>query len=482
MEIDTRRIPAEELRRQFAGDPNRTGYHFIAPANWMNDPNGLIHWQGEYHLFYQHNPHGALWGDMHWGHTVSPDLVHWRDLPLAMAPDEYGLDRSGVWSGCALVKDGLPLILYTARNGEAESVCLATSMDGLKTLTKSSENPVISGPPIGLAVSGFRDPFVWYEQDRWKLILSGGTPGGFGCIFLYESTDCFHWSYLGKLFEGSEIVPTWECGNFLQFGDRYVLIISVTGERRVHAYTGSYDGLRFTPRTHQLVDGGDYYAPQAFIDSAGRTILMGWVTEARNDAAITVAGWAGVQSLPRALSLDSSGRLLMQPLPEIKTLRKKTWICDHLPERGATIPLPGHGDQLEINLQVEPGTGSLDLFLRCSPDGIEQTIIHVDREIGKVVLDRSHSSQDESASAENLQTELSPNPFQPLTMQVFLDHSVIEVFINHIYCLTGRIYPQRNDSLGLKLITTEDTSLSSLEIHELDSIWPNIHESGEPNE
>src|SRR2546423_13522026 len=94
-------------------DPHRPHYHFLPPSNWMNDPNGLIHWKGQYHLFYQYNPNGALHGTIHWGHAVSPDLVHWEHLPIALAPTPGGPDKDGIWSGCAVDNDGIPTIFYT---------------------------------------------------------------------------------------------------------------------------------------------------------------------------------------------------------------------------------------------------------------------------------------------------------------------------------------------------------------------------------
>ena len=118
-------VPASKM----AADPHRPQYHFLPAANWMNDPNGPIYWQGQYHMFYQYNPNGAYWGDMHWGHAVSPDLVHWKHLPVALAPTAGGPDKDGVFSGCAIVDGGVPTVLYTGVNPEVQ--CLATSDDRL---------------------------------------------------------------------------------------------------------------------------------------------------------------------------------------------------------------------------------------------------------------------------------------------------------------------------------------------------------------
>src|SRR5580704_5860105 len=151
-----------------AVDPRRPQFHLLPAANWMNDPNGPIFWNGSYHMFYQYNPNGAFWGDMHWGHAISPDMIHWRHLPVALAPTPGGPDADGVFSGTAAIRDGVVCMLYTgvvsAPQSEAtirdgaqslrESQCFATSNDSeLRTFTKQ-QVPVIAAPPTGMKVSG----------------------------------------------------------------------------------------------------------------------------------------------------------------------------------------------------------------------------------------------------------------------------------------------------------------------------------------
>jgi beta-fructofuranosidase len=117
------------LRRALAGDRHRPLYHFLAPAHWMNDPNGPFFWKGKYHLFYQYNPNGPFWGTIHWGHAESFDLLRWQDLPIALAPSKDGPDKGGCWSGCVVDDEGIPTALYTGL--EPQTVCLAISDDGL---------------------------------------------------------------------------------------------------------------------------------------------------------------------------------------------------------------------------------------------------------------------------------------------------------------------------------------------------------------
>src|SRR5579871_1584310 len=196
----------------FANDPHRPRYHFMPPANWMNDPNGPIYVDGRYHLFYQHNPRAAAWGDydnsvpaappppdvvwgsMHWGHAVSTDLVNWRHLPIALTPTPDGPDKNGCFSGCAVIHEGVPTLLYTGVSPECQ--CLAVSHDGLLTWQKDARNPVIAGPPAGWTRTDFRDPCVWQEGDEWLMLIGTGIKDVGGAALLYRSDDLIHWRYL----------------------------------------------------------------------------------------------------------------------------------------------------------------------------------------------------------------------------------------------------------------------------------------------
>src|SRR6476660_8485749 len=150
--------PALASRALLAADPHRPRYHFLPPSNWMNDPNGLIQWRGRYHLFYQYNPNGAFHGTIHWGHAVSDDLVHWRDLPIALAPTPDGPDKDGVYSGCALDHNGVPTLMFTGVRPQVQ--CIAEAVDpndpDLVGWQKHPGNPAIPDSPPGMEVEGFR--------------------------------------------------------------------------------------------------------------------------------------------------------------------------------------------------------------------------------------------------------------------------------------------------------------------------------------
>jgi beta-fructofuranosidase len=226
-------------------DQHRPQYHFTAPQHWINDPNGLIHWNGEYHLFYQYNPHAAYWGAMHWGHAVSRDLITWKDLPLALAPD-MPYDKDGVFSGCAIVHNGKPVIVYTGVSSPDQLPCLAYADEAMRTFTKAPENPVIRTRPDNL-VHDFRDHTMWHDGTWWYQVLGSGD-GTRAVAPLFRSNDLLRWEYLGRLIESDDIdnEQLYECPDFFASGDKHVFITSPLPMRRVIYMSGDFDGRRFT--------------------------------------------------------------------------------------------------------------------------------------------------------------------------------------------------------------------------------------------
>ena len=458
-------------------DRHRPQYHFLPPANWMNDPNGLIQWKGTYHLFYQHNPGAAVWGDMHWGHAASPDLLRWQHLPIALAPDPNGPDRSGVWSGCAVRWDGQPALVYTGRDGDHERVCLAVSRDDLRTFEKFAGNPVIDAPPVGLDTVGFRDPYVWQENGAWWMVLGSGIRGAGGAILLYFSPDMVHWQYRGVMLAGDsrqkEPVWTgemWECPNFFPLGSKRMLMISPmqfnpAGGLYTLYFLGEYRDGTFRPDHLARMDGGDiyFYAPQAFQDEQGRRIVIGWSREARTVEASVRSGWAGVMTLPRLLEMGPEGRLRQRPVPEVENLRGAPRVWEDVrvgPGAGPQnlLALNGlSGDTLELELVFDLQSaraelpGEFGLLVRRSPDGEEVTEIRMDALSGRLVVDTLRACLSSEDTPGQFEIPLDLTGLDQLTLRVFLDRSIIEVFANGEVVITARVYPVREDSTGMAL-------------------------------
>jgi len=445
----------------------------------MNDPNGPIFWKGQYHMFYQHNPNGAFWGTMHWGHAVSPDLVHWKHLPIALAPTPGGADKDGCFSGCAVDNHGVPTLVYTGVSPEVQ--CLATTDDAMITWRKFAGNPVIGAPPSGMETTGFRDPCVWRAQDTWYMGIGSGLKGVGGLVLLYRSKDLIHWEYMHPLCEGRKddqaqgedpvaMGEMWECPDFFPLDGKHVLLISTQGS--VRYFVGTYSDHRLRPEAQGSADfGGQYYAARSMLDEKGRRILWGWIKEGRSAAAQRDAGWAGVMSLPRVLTLGVDNTLALAPAPEVEVLRGKHHRFANLLVTPASSSLfkGVNGDSLEIAAELDPmDAQDVGLKVRCTSDGIEQTTIAYDCASKLLKLSRGHSSLSTDVDRGIQDGPLDLMPSETVKLHIFLDGSVVEVFANGRVCITSRIYSSREDSLGLGLFARGgNAKLKSMDIWEM---------------
>jgi beta-fructofuranosidase len=443
----------------------------------MNDPNGLMQWQGRYHLFYQHNPFEPVWGYMHWGHAVSRDLVRWQDLPIALSPSPGSPREDGCWTGCAVVNQGQPTLVYTEVQGGKEMVFLATSPDDLRTWEKDPRSPVAIAPPPGLELSAFRDPYVWREGEAWRLAIGSGVKDESGIALLYQSPDLRTWEYLGPLLAHQPVDygTVWECPNFFSLGEKHVLIVSAMPLWKAVYFTGSYADRSFIPERQGVVDFGErFYAPQVFIDEDQRRILFGWLWEQRNESAQRAAGWAGVMSLPRQLTLGADGALRAMPVPEIENLRAtQARFTDIALAPGADHLLPTRGNCLELLAEFAPTQERCGVKVCSSPDQAEETLVGYDYRSQQLFLDRQLSSLSPDVQQGVLQARLQLEKAENLRLHVFLDRSVIEVFANERCSLAARIYPSRPDSLGIRLFSTRaGAHLVSLDVWQMQPIWP----------
>jgi beta-fructofuranosidase len=456
------------LRRGQPDDPHRPRYHFTPPANWMNDPNGLIQWQGRYHLFYQYNPLGPFHAKVHWGHAVGDDLVHWEDWPVALAPTPGGPDAEGCWSGCTVDVNGTPTMFYTGF--APQTVCAAMGSGDLREWRKHEGNPLIAVPPPELAEAtrgDFRDPFVWREGERWHMVIAVRVEGKGGAVLHYTSGDARHWGYAGVLLHGdkAQMRPfqsgmVWECPNMAAVAGRHVLLVSVisnAGQALYPVYfAGDFDGQQFAPRAEGvLVHGPSLYAPQVMRLGDGRVVLLGWMREERPQAALDSAGWAGAMSIPMTLEPSADGGIHLAPVEELKSLRRTHHRIENLVLEPGSAGLGRliEGDSLEVEAVFEPEPNAIfGLRLRRSPDGAEQTKLSYDAKAQRLALDPPGVNP-APAGAER-EAPVSLDRDGRLHLRIFLDRSVVEIFANVTTCLAGRLYPLRPDSLGLDVFCT----------------------------
>ena len=442
-------------------DPRRPQYHLLPAANWMNDPNGPVFWNGEYHMFYQYNPHAAVWGDMHWGHAVSPDMVHWRHLPVALSPTPGGPDAAGCFSGTAVVDRGVVTVLYTGvvsvpedqatiRNGPQsyrESQCLARSADPqLKTWTKQRA-PVIASPPAGLQVTGFRDPSPWRKGNSWYMTVGSGISHQGGAVLLYRSADLRHWDYQHFVARGapadreqSNPVASgdmWECPDLFPLDGRHVLIYSSQG--KVHWQSGDLDeaAMIFHPAQSGILDYGSWYAAKSQLDAHGNRIVWGWIPESRPVAEYQAAGWAGMMSLPRVLSLDPDGRLKMETSPAVQVLRRGEQHCElqFADDKSAERRLNAMSIENccgEIHCILRRGSAPLALSLVGTLAGAE-----IPEPLVRLSIDPQSPNQ---VLVDEEPIPIAGSDPDAVEVQIWVDGSVAEIILNKVAACTRRFY------------------------------------------
>ncbi|MBT2295944.1 glycoside hydrolase family 32 protein [Pseudomonas fluorescens] len=450
-------------------DDYRPDYHLAPPAGWMNDPNGVVYFRGEYHVFYQHHPFDAKWGPMYWGHAKSADLVHWQHLPIALAPGD-DFDRDGCFSGSAVVCDDTLALIYTGHTwlgevGDERRIrqvqCLATSVDGIRFVKHGA---VIETAPQD-TIMHFRDPKVWKDNDDWYLI-AGARLGDKPLLPLYRSTDLRAWEFLDYVSSGNEGDGyMWECPDLFRLDGRDVLLYSPQGMHpegyeRLNKYQTGYRVGQLDRQWHfnggpfiELDNGHDFYAAQTLEAADGRRLVWAWLDMWESPMPSQAHHWCGMLGLPRELQLHAD-RLRVFPARELTALRKAP-----LPstpawgESGSRWVPQVNGDRLEIHVQLnllDCTEGTLGIALRCSADGDEYTLLYYDASLQRLVLDRSRSG----AQVSGQRSVAIDREQESLQLRVFLDRSSIEVFEQSgRFSLSSRIYPQP-DSLGVKLLAS----------------------------
>jgi len=327
-------------------DPARPQWHFGPPAYWMNDPNGACWHDGWCHLFYQHNPHGDEWGDIHWGHARSRDLVHWEHLPLALRP-QLGAGEKHCYSGClAFTVAGTPRILYTSVKTDpaapATQVPATPADPGWRTWNQPVATPFLDlsthdGPAFD---RDWRDPFVFREAGRTFLIL-GATLGDETVIPLYENPagDLQQWHYRGIIHRAPRSQTVFlECPNLVRLGDKWLLLTSPCREVEWHSGTLDLQTCRFHAERMGVVDASDhYYATHPAADPTGRTVLFGWAQKFPKHR-----GWNGCLGVPRRVWLDDDGWFCSEPVAELAALRtgETAWPAKTLSSTPLSLPLP----------------------------------------------------------------------------------------------------------------------------------------------
>lgn len=394
-------------------DYYRPEYHHTPLYGWMNDANGLVYKDGEYHLYYQYNPYGSKWGNMHWGHSVSRDLIHWQHLKPAIARDTLG----HIFSGSTVVdhlnsagygEDALVAFYTSASDAHGQIQCMAYSKDNGRTYTKYEKNPILT-PFDGL--KDFRDPKVfWYEPaKKWYMIVSADKNMRF-----YSSDDMKEWTYLSQFGEGYGVQPNqFECPDFIQLpvdGDtsrmKWVMIVNINpgcmfGGSATEYFIGDFDGKEFTCDTKREVTkwldyGKDHYATVCFSNTAGRTIAVPWMSNWQYANITPIRQYRGANALPRELSLytkDGEIYVAADAVKETESLRQKTRKVENLSVKGeyqVEHLTDGVKSGVELEMDITPASAQTVGFDLMNSKG-EKARIYLDMKTGRIVMDRTES-------------------------------------------------------------------------------------------
>jgi beta-fructofuranosidase len=340
-------------------------FHFAPAIGWMNDPNGLIHWNGRHHLFYQHNPVSTSFGSIGWGHASSADLINWQEHPEALRPGSDGTsyDANGCYSGCAIADDeGGVTLIYTGVDGAMQLPCLARSTQpALEQFEKDAANPIIEQRP-GPEVLAFRDHSVRRHAGKWHQAIGGRTRDRGGTIFGYTSIDLRAWTLDRPVLDAARCdIPdaVWECPDVFDTGTGTVLILSLMEDETkpfreavpmVWYATGEWNDGQLKPESTRRLDYGDrLYAPQSYWAADGRRIQFGWIRTDLDPA--PVGDSLGVMSAPRELVRGQDGQLRATPARELQVLRDAAIVVRISPgDTSTTIELPGPSNAVEVAL------------------------------------------------------------------------------------------------------------------------------------
>ena len=475
----------------------RPQFHFSPAKNWTNDPNGLVYFNGDYHLFYQYNPFGNRWGHMSWGHAVSKDLVHWKHLPLAIPEKDSVMIFSGSavvdennTSGFAKIPGQIPMVaIYTAHISYAanpdnyrQEQHIAYSLDRGRTWTKYMGNPVLD-----LHKRDFRDPKVFWYAPQKKWIMLVVLPHEH-IVQFYSSADLKKWDHLSNFGPAGDINDIWECPDLVQVpvegnSGIYKWVLFNSQQTTMQYFVGDFNGTKFTNenpanKIFRPDYGPDYYAAVTYnhLPAHYPPILLGWANNWKYANDIPTFPWKSEMSLPRELKLKKQNNewlLIQQPVAAIKNLRWGLFSEKNISVNGKQqLPIRSQKFEMEVVFQPTPNSSA---GIQLATRGSHFFIVGYDVANQKLFIDRSRGSDTSFNknfdSLSRYETSLAPQNGK-ITLHVFFDNSIIEIFANDgVAVMTVQIFPGKTDNeIGLFSDGTE-TNFESVKIWKIKSAW-----------
>lgn len=455
---------------RFEKDFSRPKYHLLPAANWTNETHGLFFHKDRYHIFNQKNASNLFLGQINWGHFSSPDLINWTEHKPAITP-EPGYDCNGIWSGHAVIDDKkTPVLIYTT-GGEKMGVGLAYPKDeNLIEWVKYKNNPVVWGQPEGYTRTDLRDQYVWKEKDTWYMIIGFGIVDNSiekGAVLLYKSSNLKDWEFIHTLFEGDPETDDsgifWEMPVFWKHGNKYTLLVNKVPHKGVPAramyWTGEFKNEKFIPdhkKPYNLEIINRLLSPSVSYDEKGLVTAIAIIPDEIGSLAAYQHGWTHLYSIPRVWNFKN-GYIQQTPHPSLKQLRgKRIEISQKSISKKSPLKLADNDNQLEIKLTVNPnGSKRFGFYIHKNSDNSEFTKVYYDAITHEMIVDQRYSSLKKyiplNVRKGNYELDLS----KPVNFHIFIDGSVVEVFINDKDAFTTRIFPLKENSSCFELFTDD---------------------------
>lgn len=476
---------------RYAGDILRPSFHGMPTAGWTNETHGATYYNGKYHVFFQKNPNGPYMSRLNWGHIVSDNLYKWEEDPTAISPEE-AYDKKGCWSGCVFTDDeltgGKPNIFYTAVDyGRATIAQAQPADDDLLNWSKKAGNPVVNGRPKGLT-DDFRDCFVFRNGTDLYMIV-GSSKNGVGVTTLHKyDKSTKTWSNDGKLFfsgsNANQDGTFWEMPNITKIGDKWLFTATPlntgVGVRTLY-WTGSInaDGTfapdSRTPKTVEMAgfskDGYGLLSPTIF-QKDGKTLMLGIVPDKLAGSENYKMGYAHTYSLPREISLDSKGNLIQKPFSGLAAMRSETSFMMTDFDLTAEKDLdPVQGRSLELSAKFVVGNG--DFGFSFLGNGDKKVTLTYQPNSGMLSLDMSGINRIVNDGVfGGVYNYALPTPVamgEEMTLKVFVDHSIIDIFVNDTYAASVRVFPRDVDAVkATAFVKNGSVKMTSLEAYVLD--------------
>jgi len=479
---------------EYYSEQHRLQYHFSPEANWMNDPNGMVYYEGEYHLFYQYYPDSTVWGPMHWGHAVSKDMVSWEHLPVALYPDELGYIFSGSvvvdknnTSGLGSTENPPMIAIFSYHEPEKEKAGdidyqyqgIAYSTDKGRNWTKYDQNPVLPNPGI----KDFRDPKVfWYEEgQKWLMSLAV-----LDHITFYSSTDLKSWTQESDFgFELGGHGGVWECPDLVQMGDKWVLLVSINpggpnGGSATQYFVGDFDGKTFTPQdeeTRWIDMGRDNYAGVTWSnvpEEDGRVLFLGWMSNWNYGQEVPTEKWRSAMTVARTFELkDLAGKKILASYP-VKELEKLRGESSQISVSGADIVLMKDGFELadmELSLASEELLGSFEMqFYNTQGDTLR---FGYTTDSSRFYINRDEAGNNDFSDTFN-GDQFAPFDLatKTISVRVLMDVGSVEIFVNEGELVMTSLFFPKEPFTNSRLVTKNPQPIKAEgNIYKLKSIW-----------